>query len=99
MKSKKEDAHLLANVIGELGNIFLLSGNTPKALSYYRNVLSIYEKMSEDEFYRFKESPPVRYDNAMRHLHVALGIYREMKDNENTTKFSDMIQKIVVCKR
>ena len=94
MKSKKEDTHWLANVIGELGNIFLLSGETTKALSYYRSVLAIYKQMSEDEFNRFKESPPVRYDNAMRHLNVALGIFREMKDEENNKTFSDMIQKI-----
>jgi len=94
MKSKKEDSHWLANVIGELGNIFLLSGETVKALSYYRSVLAIYKQMSEDEFIRFKESPPVRYDNAMRHLNVALGIFREMKDEENNKTFSDMIQKI-----
>lgn len=94
MKAKKEDPHWLANVISELGNVFLLSGETAKALSYYRSVLAIYKQMSEDEFNRFKESPPVRYDNAMRHLNVALGIFREKKDEENIKAFSDMIQKI-----
>lgn len=94
MKSNKEDSHWLANVIGELGNIFLLNGDTAKALSYYRSVLAIYTRMSKDELNRFKESPPVRYDNAMRHLNVALGIFGEMKDEENTKTFSDIIQKI-----
>ena len=97
MKSKKEDPHWLANVISELGNAFLLSGETTKALSYYRSVLAIYKQMSEDEFNRFKESPPMRYDNAMRHLNVALGIFREMKDGENIKAFTDMIQKIKKC--
>lgn len=93
-ESKKEDPHWLANVIGELGNVFLLSGETAKALSYYRSVLVVYQQMSKDEFNRFKESPPVRYDNAIRHLNVALGIFREMNDEENIKTFSDMIQKI-----
>lgn len=94
MKSKEEDPHWLANVVGELGTVFLLNGETAKALSCYQRVLSIYQQMSEDDFNRFKERPIVRYDNAMRHLNVALGIFGEMNDEMNIKAFFDMIQRI-----